>query len=160
MGNVPEPLSRADRALLDLIQRDAARSHAELAEDAGMSRSTCWRRLNELEEAGVILRRVALLDARAVGLTLFALTSVAMREHSDKVRLAFESFLQRAPNVLEAYSTSGDWDYLLIVSARDMDAYDELLNGTILRHPSVRTTSTSFALRRVKYSTALPLSEG
>ncbi|MEZ5958557.1 MAG: Lrp/AsnC family transcriptional regulator [Hyphomonadaceae bacterium] len=154
---MPMVLSRADHALLSLIQNDASRSHAELAEDAGMSRSTCWRRMSELEQAGVILRRVALLEARALGLTLFALTSVAMREHSDKVRLAFESFLERAANVLEAYSTSGNWDYLLIVAARDMDAYDAWLNGALLRHASVRTTSTSFALRRVKYSTALPL---
>jgi len=151
------PLTRSDLTLLSLIQADGALSHAELAERAVMSRSTCWRRLNELQQAGVIERRVALLDARAVGLSLFAMTWVTMQEHNDKVRKAFETFLQRVPEVLEAYSTSGNWDYLLIIAARDMDAYDKLLNGTLLSHPSVRTTSTSFALRRVKYTTALPL---
>lgn len=151
------PLTRADLALLALVQHDCAVSHGELAERAGMSRSTCWRRLSELEEAGVILRRVALLDARAAGLSLFAMTWVTMQEHNDKVSTAFETFLQRVPEVLEAYSTSGNWDYLLIIAARDMEAYDKLLNGTLLSHPSVRTTSTNFALRRVKYTTALPL---
>jgi DNA-binding Lrp family transcriptional regulator len=147
----------SDLKLLSELQADASTSHADLADRLAMSRSTCWRRIQELEQAGIIRKRVALLDAAKLGLRLLALVSVSMLEHTDTTRAAFEDYIHGLPEILEAYSTSGNWDYLLIVLMPDMEAFEAFLNHKILHHPSVRSSSSSFALRRVKYSTELPL---
>lgn len=150
-------LSRADRRLLDALQQDATRSQADLAEIAGMSRTSCWRRVREFEEAGLIQRQVALLDPKAAGFNIQVLLLVAMTEHTDENRQSFERHVSLLPEVLECFSVSGERDYLLQVVARDMESYNDFLNACILRHDAVRSASSTFVLRRVKYSTALPL---
>lgn len=143
--------------MLDALQRDAGRSQNELAEVAGMSRTSCWRRVRELEESGVIERRVALLSPARLGFQIHVLLAVAMVEHSDENRDSFEAHVQALAEVTECYSVSGERDYILQVLVADMDAYNTFINTKILRHPAVRSASSTFALRRVKYSTALPL---
>lgn len=150
-------LSRADRKLLLELQRDATRNQAELAEIAGMSRTSCWRRIRDFEEAGLIQRQVAILNPKAVGLNIQALLLVTMTEHTDENRHSFEHHVEVLPEVTECFSVSGDRDYLLHVVVEDMDTYNDFLNAQILRHPAVRSASSTFVLRRVKYSTALPL---
>jgi len=150
-------LSRSDRRLLDALQHDATRSQADLAEIAGMSRTSCWRRVREFEETGLIRRQVALLDPKRVGFNIQVLLLVAMTEHTDENRESFERHVSLLPEVLECFSVSGERDYLLQVVARDMESYNEFLNAQILRHDAVRSASSTFVLRRVKYSTALPL---
>ena len=153
-------LNRADRKLLDELQRDATRNQAELAEISGMSRTSCWRRIRDFEEAGVIERQVAVLDPKAVGLNIQVLLLVTMTEHTDENRHSFEHHVAVLPEVTECFSVSGDRDYLLHVVVEDMDTYNDFLNSQILRHVAVRSASSTFVLRRVKYSTALPLSAG
>ena len=150
-------LTRTDRRLLDALQRDATRNQSELAELVGMSRSSCWRRIRDFEEAGLIERQVALLNPKKAGFTIEVLLLVAMTEHSDENRESFERHVSMLPDVMECFSVSGDRDYLLQVIARDMDSYNDFLNAEILRHPAVQSASSTFVLRRVKYSTALPL---
>ncbi len=150
-------LSRPDRRLLDELQRDATRNQAELAEISGMSRTSCWRRIRDFEEAGVIERQVALLNPKAVGLNIQVLLLVTMTEHTDENRQSFEHHVSLLPEVTECFSVSGDRDYLLQVVAEDMERYNQFLNGEILRHAAVRSASSTFVLRRVKYSTALPI---
>ena len=150
-------LTRTDRRLLDALQRDATRNQSELAELVGMSRSSCWRRIRDFEEAGLIERQVALLNPKKAGFTIEVLLLVAMTEHSDENRESFERHVSMLPEVMECFSVSGERDYLLQVIARDMDSYNEFLNAEILRHPAVQSASSTFVLRRVKYSTALPL---
>ena len=150
-------ISSADRRLLDALQRDAARSQSELAAVARMSRTSCWRRVRELEKQGVIRRQVALLDPGRLGFQIHVLLAVAMVEHTDENRDSFEAHVQTLPEVTECYSVSGERDYILQVVVSDMDAYNTFINTRILRHPAVRSASSTFALRRVKYSTALPL---
>lgn len=150
-------LNRADRKLLDALQRDASRNQAELAEIAGMSRTSCWRRIRDFEEAGLIEGQVAVLNPKAVGLNIQVLLLVAMTEHTDENRQGFEHHVSTLPEVTECFSVSGDRDYLLHVVVRDMDSYNDFLNGQILRHVAVRSASSTFVLRRVKYTTALPL---
>ena len=150
-------LSNSDRRLLDALQRDARPSQNELAEIAGMSRTSCWRRIKEFEVRGVIERQVALLNPRKLGFQIHVLLAVAMTEHTDENRDSFEAHVQALPEVTECYSVSGERDYLLQVLVSDMDAYNQFINSAILRHPAVRSASSTFALRRVKYSTALPL---
>ena len=149
-------LSASDLKLLGALQENVTLSQIELAERAGLSRTSVWRRVRELEEARVIDARVALLNPRSLGLQIHVLLSVSMVEHSDKVRQAFEEHVQGLPEVMECFSISGDRDYLLAIISRDMESYNEFLNAKILHHSSVHSASSSFALRRVKYTTALP----
>ena len=150
-------LSRSDRRLLNELQRDATRSQSELAELVGMSRTSCWRRIREFEEAGLIERQVVLLNPRVAGFNIQVLLLVAMTEHTDENRQSFERHVSLLPEVTECFSVSGDRDYVLHVVVRDMDSYNEFLNAQILKHAAVRSASSTFVLRRVKYSTALPL---
>ena len=151
------PLSQSDYHLLRALQEDLSTSQIDLAERSGLSRSSVWRRIRELEEAGLIEGRVALLNSRLLGFQIHVLLSVSMNKHSVRTRQDFESHLQTLPEVTECFSISGDRDYLLHIVARDMESYNEFLNTRILDHPSVHSASSSFALRRVKYTTALPL---
>jgi DNA-binding Lrp family transcriptional regulator len=150
-------ITRTDYQLLDALQRDATLSQIDLAELTGMSRTSVWRRIRELEEAGLIEGKVALLNPRALGLQIHVLLSVSMVEHSDRTRRDFEAYVQTLPEVMECFSISGDRDYLLQIISRDMESYNDFLNSQILHHPSVHSASSSFALRRVKYTTALPV---
>ena len=151
------PLSQSDYHLLRALQEDLSTSQIDLAERSGLSRSSVWRRIRELEEAGLIEGRVALLNSRLLGFQIHVLLSVSMNKHSVRTRQDFESHLQTLPEVTECFSISGDRDYLLHIVVRDMESYNEFLNTRILDHPSVHSASSSFALRRVKYTTALPL---
>ena len=151
-------LSRSDRRLLNELQRDVTRNQSELAELVGMSRSSCWRRIRDFEEAGLIERQVALLNPKAAGFNIHVLLFVTMTEHTDENRHSFEDHVSALPEVTECFSVSGDRDYVLHVVVEDMESYNEFLNARVLKHPAVRSASSTFALRRVKYSTALPLS--
>lgn len=152
-------LSRADRRLLNALQHDATRSQAELAELAGMSRTSCWRRIRDFEEGGLIQAQVALLDPREAGFHILVLLAIAMTEHTDENRHAFEGHVERLREVTECFTVSGDRDYMLQVVVPDMESYNEFLNREILKHPAVRSASSTFVLRRVKYTTMLPLAD-
>ncbi len=150
-------LSRTDLRLLAELQSDTTRNQSELAEIVGMSRTSCWRRIRDFEDAGIIERQVALLNPKKAGFNLEVLLFVAMTEHSDENRKSFERHVSLLPEVMECFSVSGDRDYLLQVIAKDMESYNDFLNAQILRHKAVQSASSTFVLRRVKYSTALPL---
>jgi len=149
-------LSASDRKLLAALQENVNISQIDLAERSGLSRTSVWRRVRELEDAGVIEGRVALLNPKALGLQIHVLLSVSMVEHSDKVRNACERHVEGLPEVMNCFSVSGDRDYVLEIISRDMESYNHFLNTKILHHSSVRSASSSFALRRVKYTTELP----
>ncbi len=150
-------LSRADRRLLNELQRDATRNQAELAHLAGMSRTSCWRRIRDFEDAGLIERQVALLNPRLAGFHIHVLLAVSMTEHTDENRQAFERHVADLDAVTECFTVAGDRDYVLHVVAEDMERYTEFLNSWILKHPAVRSASSTFVLRRVKYTTMLPI---
>ncbi len=150
-------LSTSDRHLLQALQSDVTQSQADLAEQAGLSRTSCWRRIRDFEEAGLIKKKVALLDPKLAGFGIEVLLLVAMTEHTDENRRDFENHVRRLPDVLECFSVSGERDYMLQVIAHDMDSYTDFLNTEILKHPTVRSASSTFVLKRVKYSTVLPL---
>ncbi len=149
-------LSVSDLKLLAALQENVNLSQIDLAELSGLSRTSVWRRIRELEEAGVIESRVALLNSKALGLQIHVLLSVSMVEHSDKVRQSFEAHVEGLPEVMNCFSVSGERDYVLQIISRDMESYNDFLNTRILHHSSVRSASSSFALRRVKYTTQLP----
>ena len=152
-------LSRTDQRLLNELQRDATRNQSELAELVGMSRTSCWRRIREFEQVGLIERRVTLLNPKIAGLNIQVLLLVALTEHTDENRQGFEKHVSSLPEVTECFSVSGDRDYVLHVVVRDMDTYNDFLNAEILKHTAVRSASSTFVLRRVKYSTVLSLGD-
>jgi len=154
---VMHELTRPERRLLDAMQKDTTLSQIDLAELSGKSRTSIWRLIREFEEAGLIEGKVALLNPKQLGLQIHVMLSVSMVKHSDRTRQQFEAHVQSLPEVMECYSVSGDRDYVLLILSKDMESYNTFLNTQILDHPSVHSASSSFALRRVKYTTALPL---
>ena len=151
-------LSSADKRLLDALQQDATRPQADLAEFAGMSRTSAWRRIRDFEEAGLIQGQVALLDPQKAGFHIQVLLAVAMTEHTDENRRSFEEHVTALPAVTECFTVAGERDYVLHVVVPDMETYTEFLQSEILKHPSVRSASSTFVLQRIKYTTMLPLS--
>lgn len=149
-----------DRRILAILQEDARLTQGELARRVALSQTSCWRRVRQLEEAGVIARRVVLVDPRAVDLGVNVMASITLTRHSDENRAAFEALVNSRPEVVECYSMTGDRDYMLRAVVRDVAAYDRFLTAHLLHHPAVASASSSFALRQIKYTTALPLREG
>jgi len=151
-------LDDLDRRILTLLQQDASLSNAELGEKVSVSAASAWRRIKRLEEAGVIDRRVALLDPLKSGLTVQVVVTVSLRHHGDGQREAFEDWVRSHPEVLECDALSGDKDYVLRVVVKDMAAYDHFLTGNLLHQECVASASSSIVLRQIKYTTALPIS--
>lgn len=150
-------LDAIDRKLLHQLQRDAAISHAELAERVGASPASCWRRVRALEADGVLGRQVRLADAARLGRGINVICHIRIRNHSAETTGAFEAFVAERDEIVECYSMSGDWDYLLRILVADVEDYNRFLMRTVLRHPSVATGSSHFALAQVKYTTAVPV---
>lgn len=146
-----------DRKILEQLQANAQLSNAELAERVGSSAASCWRRVKALEAAGVLGPTVRLLNPEAIGRNVNVLCNVRMRSHAREARSAFEDFVESRPEVLECYSMSGDWDYLLRVVVSDVGDYQRFLMRVLLDHPSVGGASSHFALAQTKYTTALPV---
>lgn len=150
-------LDAIDRKLLHELQRDASISHAELAERVGASTASCWRRIRALETDGVLGRQIRLVNAARLGRGVNVICHIKIKNHSAETTEAFESFIAARDEIIECYSMTGEWDYLLRVLVADVEDYNRFLMRTVLRHPSVATGSTHFALSQVKYTTAVPL---
>jgi Lrp/AsnC family transcriptional regulator len=146
-----------DRKIIAALQEDATLSNAALAERVGASAASCWRRIKSLEESGVLSATVRLADATRLGLAINIICHVRMRSHQPDSIGAFQQFVAAQHEIMECYSMSGDWDYLLRVVVSDVADYEHFLMRTLLRHPSVATAASHFALSQVKYKTALPI---
>lgn len=155
----PAPtLDRIDRRILECLQKDGGLSNQELAEKVGLSPSPCLRRVRALEEAGIILRRVTLLDRKKLGLSLTVILNIGMDRHTPERFEQFEEAVAAFPEVQECYLVTGqEADYQLKVVVPDMDAYQAFLLGKITRIPGVSGVHSSFVLRRVIESTEMPL---
>jgi Lrp/AsnC family leucine-responsive transcriptional regulator len=151
-------LDRYDRQILQLLQQDGRISNQELADKIGLSPSPCLRRVRALEEAGLIIGYQVQLDAKKLGLSLMALIHISMDQHTPERFNAFEAQIADIPEVLECLLITGQSaDYQLKVVVKDMDAYQELLLNRITRIPGVTGVHSSFVLRRVVDSRALPV---
>lgn len=145
-----------DRRILEQLQADAGLSSAELAERVNSSPASCWRRVKSLEAAGILGPSVRLLDAKALNLSVNVMCNVRVRTHTREVRSAFEALVRERREIMECYSMSGEWDYLLRIVVSDVADYERFLMQVILDHPSVGGASSHFALSQTKYTTALP----
>ncbi|MCR9219389.1 MAG: Lrp/AsnC family transcriptional regulator [Alphaproteobacteria bacterium] len=150
-------LDETDRKILRRLQADAGLSVQAVADAVGLSLSPCWRRIKRLREEGAIAGQVTLVDQRAVGLTLTALANVSLTDHHDETVTAFERALAGWEEVLECHAVTGDRDYFLRILAPDMEAYERFLSQKLLKEPCVASVNSRFSLRRVKYTTALPV---
>lgn len=150
-------LDQIDQRIVKQLQADGSLSSAELAQTVGASSASTWRRIKALEASGVLGRTVRLVDAEVIGRGVNVLCNIRMRSHEAEHRDSFERFVDGRPEVMECYSMSGDWDYLLRIVASDVSDYNEFLMSTLLPHPSVAAGSSHFALALTKYTTALPL---
>ena len=137
------------------LQRDATLSNAQLAERVGSTGPSCWRRVRAMQDQGLLRRAVWIADPHALGQGVIVLCHVRMKEFSAEAIAAFEDFVRAHEQVMECYSMSGEWDYLLRVVASDVADYEHFLMRTLLKHPSVAGASSQFALSTTKYETAL-----
>ena len=158
-GNFVSKLDRYDLSILAELQRDARISNQELAERIGLSPSPCSRRVKQLEDDGLILRQVALLDRKKLGLTLTAYVQIGMDRHTPERFENFEQAIRQWPEVLECSLVTGmDADYQLKVVVPDMEHYQQFLLGRLTRVEGVTSVRSSFVLNQVVSSTQLPLS--
>lgn len=149
-------LDAMDLKILRILQRDCTMPVAEIGKAVGLSTTPCWRRIQKMEEAGVIRGRAALLDPKKVGAGVTVFVSITTNQHSLEWLQRFHSVIVEFPEVVEFYRMSGQVDYLLRVVVPDIDAYDRFYKKLIskIELPNV---SSAFAMEQIKYTTALPL---
>jgi Lrp/AsnC family leucine-responsive transcriptional regulator len=154
-------LDTIDRRIVLALVSDGRSTYDELASQVGLSASAVLRRVKRLEESGVIAGYTALVSPERVGLPLAAYITVRLAKHTDPSRKspidAFASAVQAWPEVVECVALTGEMDYLLRVLVRDMAHYSRFLMDQLLKHPAVQDCKSSFVLRRLKGTTALPL---
>ena len=145
-------MDRLDRKILRLLQEDSTLAVADLAKKVGLSTTPCWRRIQKMEEDGVIRRRVALLDPVKINTKV----TVRTNSHSMEWLRRFSEVVSEFPEVVEFYRMSGDVDYLLRVVVPDIAAYDAFYKRMIAKI-EIRDVSSVFAMEQIKYTTELPL---
>lgn len=150
-------LDRIDYRILAELQETGDMTVQELGDRVGLSHTPCWRRVRRLEKERIIVRRVALLDGERLDLTVNVFVNVSLKRHQENALNRFEEAVQDVPEIVECYSVSGETDFLLRVVVADVSAYEHLLKATLVHLPEVGNLTSTFALRQVKYSTALPL---
>ena len=145
-----------DRKIVALLQEDASLSLAQIAHRVALSQSPCWKRIQRLEKAGVILRRVALVNPESIGMGLTVFVSIETGDHSTAWLSKFAQTVTAWPEVMEFYRMAGDIDYMLRVVVPDMASYDAFYKRLIAAVPLKNVTSR-FAMERIKSTTAFPL---
>lgn len=150
-------LDDADRRILGVLQKEGRISNADLAERVNMSPSACHRHVKQLEKAGFISGYVAVLDARKLERPTTVFVEISLSGQADEVLDAFEKAVRKVPEVLECHLMAGSADYLLKVVARDTDDFAQIHRKHLATLPGVAQMQSSFSLRTVLKTTALPL---
>ena len=148
-------MDKTDKAILARLQADAALSVGDLAEIVGISKSACWRRIQKLEQGGVIRGRVTLLDAAALDLSLTVFISIKTNQHNERWARQFKAVVEGIPGILEVYRMGGEADYLLKAIVEDMPDYDRLYKELI--RADLFDVTSGFVMEEIKYTTELPL---
>lgn len=150
-------LNKQDIKILSLLQSDASISTARIAEEINISQSPCWRRINRLEEEGLIKGRVAVLNRTALGMEVVVFSTVNLTTTGRQNLIEFESDIVRHPEVIECYTMTGIWDYMLKIVTKDIRHYEEFVRNTLTTSPSIRELHSHMAVTEIKNSTELPL---
>ena len=149
-------MDKIDKQILAILQEDASTPVAEIAEKVNLSSTPCWRRIQKLEEDGVVLRRVALLDANKLNVGVTVFVSIKTNQHNASWLERFARGVAELAEVVEFYRMSGDVDYLLRVVVPDIAGYD-VFYKKLIKTAELFDVSSSFAMEQIKYTTALPL---
>lgn len=150
-------LDAQDIRILELLQQDATLTSQQIAEAVNMSQSPCWRRINRLQEQGFIAARTALLDRQKLGMEVITFTTVNLAAQSRADLEAFESRVVLFPEVLECYTMTGIWDYMLKVVTRDIRHYEIFVREHLMSLEHIGEVHSHIAVTEIKNSTALPL---
>jgi Lrp/AsnC family transcriptional regulator len=148
-------MNKLDASILYRLQADASLSVGSLADIVGISKSACWRRIQKLEQEGVIQQRVTLLNAAALDLSLTVFISIKTNQHNQEWASKFKAVVADIPGILEVYRMGGELDYLIKAVVRDMPDYDQLYQQLI--RADLFDVTSSFVMEEIKHTTALPL---
>ncbi|MDD0977320.1 Lrp/AsnC family transcriptional regulator [Pseudomonas fontis] len=149
-------MDKFDRAILGILQNDCTRSVADIAERIGLGSTACWRRIQKLEEAGVIDKRVALLSPQRLNVAVSVFAALRTNQHNATWLQQFHDAVGALPEVVECYRMAGDTDYLLRIVVADIAGYDAVYKQ-LIRIPGITDVSSSFAMEQIKFTTGLPL---
>ncbi|MEE9313688.1 MAG: Lrp/AsnC family transcriptional regulator [Rhizobiaceae bacterium] len=149
-------MDRIDKRILTLLQKDATMPVAEIGKKVGLTTTPCWRRIQNLEEKGIIDKRVTLLDPTKVNAGVTVFVSIRTSNHNADWLKRFSKVTSEFPQVVEMYRMSGDVDYLLRVVVPDIEAYDDFYRK-LIAVIDITDVSSSFAMEQMKYTTELPL---
>ncbi len=149
-------LDRIDRKILELLQKDVTISVAEIGKKIGLSTTPCWRRIQRLEEEGVIIAKRAIIDPKKINVGVNVFVSIRTSEHSDAWMKKFSKVIEEFDEVVEFYRMSGEVDYLLRVVVPDIEAFDDFYRKMIAKI-ALNDVSSAFAMSQIKYTTELPL---
>jgi Lrp/AsnC family transcriptional regulator len=150
-------LEKQDIQILKMLQRDATVSTAAIAEQINVSQSPCWRRINRLEQEGLIKGRVALLNREALGMEVVVFATVNLTSTGRQNLIEFEREIVRHPEVMECYTMTGIWDYMLKIVTRSIRHYEEFVRNTLTASPSIRELHSHMAVTEIKNISELPL---
>jgi len=150
-------LTKQDIEILKELQRDASTSTAAIAERINISQSPCWRRINRLEQEGLINKRVALLDRASLGMDIVVFATINLTGTGRQNLMAFEQEIVRHPEVVECYTMTGIWDYMLKIVTKDIRHYEKFVRNTLTESPAIRELHSHMAVTEIKNSTELPL---
>ena len=150
-------MDRLDRKILRILQEDSTLAVADLAKKVGLSTTPCWKRIKDMEAAGVITGYSALVDRARVGLGLLVVAEVNLGQHSHDTVQAFERAVQASPPIVRCLSTTGQADYILSVLVPDIAAYEQFLHAELFRLPGVTHVRSSIVLKEVKAEVRLPV---
>ena len=156
VSSVSVKLDQTDLRILSILQEDASLPVAEIAARVNLSQTPCWRRIQRMEAAGVIERRVALVNPEAVGLGLSIFVDIETNDHSDAWLKRFAEVVQSMPEIMDVYRMAGDVDYMLRIAVSSMGDYDDFYRRLISAVPLKNVTSR-IAMERVKSTTAYPI---
>lgn len=157
VDNLSESLTKQDVAILKLLQRDATTSTAAIAEKVNLSQSPCWRRINRMEQEGLIRGRVALLDRNVLGMDVVVFATINLTSTGRQNLIEFEREMVEHPEVVECYTMTGIWDYMLKIVTRDIRHYEDFARNTLTASAAIRELHSHMAVTEIKNSTELPL---
>lgn len=152
-------LDKTDIAILNYLQEDANITNAELAKKINLSATPCFNRVKRLEEMGLFQAKVVLVPAQKLGLHVNVFIHVSLEKQVEELLQKFEDAIADRPEVMECYLMTGDEDYLLRVLVPDIQALEQFILTHLTKIPGVSKIRSSFALKQVRYKTALPLPE-
>ncbi len=151
-------LDKIDTKILQLLQKDASRSTTDIAEHLSLSQSPCWRRIKRLQDAGLIRKTVSLIDREAIGMDLVAFITINLSQAGRKSMASFETEVSSLEEVMECYTMTGAWDYMLKIVVKDIRQYETFIRDQLLaKVPNIGEIHSHIAVTEIKNTTQLPL---